>query len=68
VWIDVIDGTADVAATAFNGHARCALIHKSVDFVFLAGARLLLQLSQSPRAVVRIAVTPAPDGNGARPR
>ena len=60
VWIDVIGPNAAIPATAFNGHARCALIHKSVDFELPAGVRLVMQFSQSPRAQVRVASTAAP--------
>jgi hypothetical protein len=60
VWIDVFDGDAVVAATDFNGHSRCTLIHKSVDYAFASAGTFLVQLSQSPSSRVRLGVTPAP--------
>lgn len=60
VWIDVLNGASPVVATAFNGHARCSLIHKSVDFNLPAGVVLVIQFSQSPSPLVRVSITPAP--------
>ena len=60
VWLDVVAGDREIQSTAFNGHAHCTLIHKSVDLELPAGVHLVLQLSKSTREVVRIAITPAP--------
>ena len=60
VWIDVLDGDAAIAASDFNGHSSCTLIHKSVDYAFTAAGTFLVQLSQSPSSRVRIGVTRTP--------
>lgn len=60
VWIDVLDGASVIPASDFNGHPRCALVHKSVDYAFATAGRFLVQLSQSPAARVRLALTRAP--------
>ena len=60
VWVDAVVADRAVAANAFNGHARCTLIHKSVDFTLAVGTMVVVQFSQSPRATVRFALTAAP--------
>ena len=60
VWVDAVVADHAVAANAFNGHSRCTLIHKSVDFTLAAGTVVVVQFSQSPRATVRFALTAAP--------
>jgi hypothetical protein len=61
VWIDVVAGDRVIASSSYSGHARCSLIHKSVDLELPAQTQLILQLSQSPSGHVRLAITPAPD-------
>jgi hypothetical protein len=59
VWIDAIAGAAAVSASAFNGHPRCTLIRKRVDFDLPAATRVIIQLSQSRRPAIGLAVTKA---------
>jgi hypothetical protein len=60
VWIDVVAGDRLLSSSSYTGHARCSLIHKSVDLELPARTQLTLQLSQSPTGHVRLAITPTP--------
>jgi hypothetical protein len=67
VWIDVVAAGGVVDSSAFAGNATCGLIHKSVDFNLPAGERLVLQVSKSSSAIVRLAITPAGSAPGSAP-
>ena len=60
VWVDAVADGEVVPANSFNGHSRCTLIHKSVDYTLRAGSELVVQFSQSPSTTVRFALTAVP--------
>lgn len=57
VWLDVIEKGAPLRSTAHTGSANCGLLRKSVQFDVKKGVPLIVQLSGSTIASVKVALT-----------
>jgi hypothetical protein len=59
-WIDVVADGRLVATKDFQGQHGCDAPHKIVEYELAAGQPLVLQVSGSTNAVVRLTVTASP--------
>lgn len=59
-WIDVVAGDMPIISSDHNGSAACKLLRKSVEFPVTAGKELLLQISGSTVAAIKLAMTQHP--------
>ncbi len=59
-WIDVVADGKLVATKDFQGQQSCAAPHKIVEYELTAAQPLLLQVSGSTKAAVRLTITPSP--------
>jgi hypothetical protein len=58
-WIDVFENDARLKSTAFTGQKDCPGVRKSVRFELTPGARITVQISNSAKKSIRLAITPA---------
>ncbi len=59
-WIDLIAGGMPLKAVAFTGVRDCPLARKSVRFAVAAGAPLVLQISGTQAASVKLSISLLP--------
>jgi hypothetical protein len=59
-WIDVVADGKLVATKDFQGQQGCAAPHKIVEYELIAAQPLVLQVSGSTKAAVRLTVTRSP--------
>lgn len=60
VWIDLVQGDAKIASSAFEMQTKCPTVFKVVAYDVPAAGTYLIQLNGAKEASVDIAVTPAP--------
>jgi hypothetical protein len=56
-WIDVVAAGQAIASSDYQGRADCHAPHKIVQFPLPANQELVIQLSGTPQATVRLTIT-----------
>jgi hypothetical protein len=58
-WIDVFENNARMKSMAFTGQKDCPGVRKSVRFELTPGAPVTVQISNSPKNSIKLAIAPA---------
>jgi hypothetical protein len=58
-WIDVFENDARLKSTAFTGQEDCPGVRKSVRFDLTPGSPITIQISNSAKHSIRLAIAPA---------
>src|SRR5579883_1218236 len=58
-WIDVFENGVRLKSTAFAGDKDCPGLRKSVRFELTPGAPITIQISNSPKDQIKVAIAPA---------
>ncbi|HYC24735.1 MAG TPA: hypothetical protein VEC58_01750 [Roseiarcus sp.] len=58
-WIDVFENDARLKSIAFTGQKDCPGVRKSVRFELTPGARITVQISNSMKKSIKLAIAPA---------
>ena len=58
-WIDVFENGARLKSTAFTGDKDCAGVRKSARFELTPGAPITIQISNSAKDQIKVAIAPA---------
>ncbi|HXW19230.1 MAG TPA: hypothetical protein VEK35_01860 [Roseiarcus sp.] len=58
-WIDVFENDARLKSTAFTGQKECPGVRKSVRFELTPGAPITVQISNSAKKSIKLAIAPA---------
>ena len=58
-WIDVFENGVRLKSTAFTGQKDCPGVRKSVRFELTPGAPITIQISNSVKDLIKVAIAPA---------
>ncbi len=58
-WIDVFENGARLKSAAFTGEKDCPSVRKSVRFELTPGAPITIQISNSAKDQIKVAIAPA---------